>query len=420
MELGAEARLCVRCRGVKSLCRRPTCPILIKFESHLAVSTKLLGRTLFGATPPEVLVGSKLWPQATIGPLLTPIKEDVRKLSEPSLLYGRSLDDVVALRSQLVRSTFKSHVKAARKSSKLLDLTRELSISSEPVDVEASFKKPLKPVLKFDDTLAPSGMSGSLTDLKVVGNVSAPSKVESLVDDRDVRAATAVRELYEYGISNYYIVRLLSLGLLGVPKDRVLVPSRWSITAIDSILSNGLAKRIADFDELNEVHVFSQSHLGNHYEVVLAPGPLSYEMVEIWLPNSVFMPNAKSAFIGSDHETWRGRVDFSKAGGGYYAMKLPVYEYLHKIRRQAFAFVLREVSSEYYVAIGSWKMREALREVFKRPPRKFNSIDEALKDVSSRVFTPFEKWFKRASLLRSYLAQAKLIKFINRMKGGYQ
>jgi hypothetical protein len=412
-----NARLCIRCRGIRSLCKRPTCPILTRFKFQVAIAEKLSEATLLGATPPEVLVGSKLWPKVTIGPLLTPFRnEDARKLGDPMLLYGKSLDEIVALRSQLVRSVFRLHVKRARKPSRLLDLTREMGIAGDPVDAEALFDKPPKPRLRFDDVLAPSGMSGRLSDLKIVGNVSAPRKVESLVNDYDVKVSTAMQELYRANISNYYIARLLSVGVLGVAKDRLIVPSRWSITATDSVLSNYLAKKIVDFDELGEVQVFSQTYVGNRYEILLAPGPLSYEMVEIWLPDSVYMPKANFVFIGSDHETWRGKRVFSKAGGGYYAMKLPVYEYLYKIKRQAFAFALREVTPDYYITIGSWKMREALRSGFKQPPKTFGSVVEALKDISSRIATPFGRWFRRARLLRSYLTQTKMIEFIDSLK----
>jgi hypothetical protein len=121
------------------------------------------------------------------------------------------------------------------------------------------------------------------------------------------------------------------------------------------------------------------------------------------------------AFVESDCETWKGRSRFSETGGGYYAMKLPAYEYLHKIKRQAFVFAVREVTPEYYAPLGSWKIREALRDAFRSQPKKFGTVEEALRSMTSRIRMPFNQWIRKARLLRSFLTQSKLREFAKRL-----
>ncbi len=369
---------------------------------------------MWGATPPEVLIGDRTWPTVTLGPLLTTEREAgrVRRLSDPTLLYGKPLSEVIALRSRLIRSMFRIGIRTARKPERLLEITRELGTSSEPIDAEAKFKKPPKPILRFDGILAPAGPRATVIDLKVVGNPIVPKQVDSIVSDTDLRAAMAVLELYDHGTSTYYISRLLSIGLLGRPKDRLLVPSRWSITATDAAISARLKERIVEFDELGEILLFSQEYIGNRYEILLLPSSFAFELIEIVHPGCVYTPSAQKAYVFSDYETWRRKTAFSHMGGGYYAIRLPICEYLYRIRRQAFAFVIREVTPEYYAPVGSWKIREALRAVFRERPKRFGAIEEALRDMASRISLPAERWFEKAKHLRAHIAQMRIEAFL--------
>jgi len=73
------------------------------------------------------------------------------------------------------------------------------------------------------------GPSGTVTDIEIVENPHVPKKVDMLADDRTIKAAEAATILYEDSISPYQISRLLSVGTLG--EKRLIVPTRWSITA---------------------------------------------------------------------------------------------------------------------------------------------------------------------------------------------
>jgi len=55
--------------------------------------------------------------------------------------------------------------------------------------------------------------------------------------DTDVKAETAIDELHSKGVDNYKIQQSLSTGILGQEENRKLVPTRWSITASDDMIS---------------------------------------------------------------------------------------------------------------------------------------------------------------------------------------
>jgi hypothetical protein len=288
-----------------------------------------------------------------ISSLVAPIKvEIVEEAGGPERLYGKSLEEVLALRSQLIRCGLRMSVETARKPSKLLEEMRLAALSISGLEVEVELKSVPKPKLEFDGFLAPTGPRAKLENFQV-GEFKVLSHVERVVGDTDLKAGRAMGELYRRGLSTYYVARLLSMGMLGQKPERVLVPSRWSITATDAVLSKHLAEEIKGRAELGEVELFLTEYAGNKYAVLLIPWTLSYEMVEVVMPGCVYMPTGEKPWIGSDSEGYRGRWSYPSIGGGYFAAKLPVYEYLAERKRQAFALVIREVTPAYWAPVGS-------------------------------------------------------------------
>ncbi len=109
-------------------------------------------------------------------------------------------------------------------------------MASRPTDVEAVLGK--RPVLTevFNSRSPPNGPSAPLVSVRLAENPSVSLRVEKVVGDTDFRAAEAIPELFFGGVRQSQITKLLSVGLLGVKKHRRLVPTEWSITAVDDIL----------------------------------------------------------------------------------------------------------------------------------------------------------------------------------------
>ncbi|RLE81064.1 MAG: hypothetical protein DRJ51_04580 [Thermoprotei archaeon] len=411
-----DPALCAKCKGVKRLCGRPRCPILKRIEESLKVTSKISRRVLFGASPPSVLVGEYAYPRVTLGPLACPISGvEAKEYEDYKSWWGRkTIDDIIRIRASMVYSRFNLRVSEARSiRNRLLETTQELALSTLPVDAEFFFKKPPKPILSFDGILSPIGPRASLLELKVVQNPVVPRKVDRIVDDTDVKATDAVAELYSSGISYYHITRLFSLGLLGEKRRRRLVPTRWSITAVDSILGDRLLEKVKDFPEVSEILLFRAEYIGNKYSLIFLPRAWSFEMVEIWLPRSVWV-RATKPYITVNYELKDGRWRRPGVDGGYHAIRFPVLEYLYRVKRQATVIAIREVSPEYYAPVGSWQIRESVRNALKSPPTKPESLSSALKEVSRSLQTDIKVVISESFLLKALLHTASILKYLDR------
>ncbi|MFA0821419.1 MAG: Nre family DNA repair protein [Methanomethylovorans sp.] len=402
---------CVQCKG-RGFCGRPTCPILEKFRSiELSVTASKGATSIFGASPPAVFIGRHDYPSVMSGPMVPPDMggDESSLLEDPKKLLSMDIGQIIAARSRLVRAGARMNVKdAADPRDPLLLKSQELALSMTPVDTEAWFNKPLSNKLKFDNVLTPMGPSGDLKDLDITENPNVPKKVDYLVYDDDALAKDAVSELISSNISQEHITRLLSIGLLG--KERKLVPTRWSITAVDDMFGKEVLHKVRDFPQISDIMLFSGGAFGNHFEILFIPRSFSYELIEIWMPRAVW--SGDSTWVDADREGVDGKKGYSNLAGGYYAARLGALEYLKSIKRQAAVFMVREIRPDYWAPLGVWVVREAARKALQNPPQKFESIDSALLEMSSRLKTPIGSWKPKASLVKELKCQKTLDFFL--------
>ncbi|MEA1943956.1 MAG: hypothetical protein U9N07_01235, partial [Euryarchaeota archaeon] len=306
---------CVICKG-KGLCGRLRCPILERFR---AAETITLTDNLFGASPPSVFVGRRGYPDILAGPLIPPNVGDseARQYDDPKEFLNRDIGEIIGLRSRLVRSYARMNVKNLNVSENpFLRTSQELAMADAPVDTEVWFTRPPDAKMAFDGMLMPMGPSGEIKRITLTENPKVPEKVDYLVSDTDMLAVDSIRELYGHDIPQHHITRIFSIGLLG--QERRLVPTRWSITAIDDMIGKMLLYEIRDYPEIRDILLFSAEKFGNHFEILLIPRCFSFELIEIWLPNSVW---SEKLWIGSDREGYSGKKKYSSLAGGYYAAR---------------------------------------------------------------------------------------------------
>ena len=397
------------------MCGLPRCPILLRVEEELKLERKIRGTIISAATPPSVLVGEFGYPVVRVGPNITPVSGSEAKIYDnPEYWWGvMSIEDIIKLRAGTVYSNLRLHVKSIRKpENRLLEVVKEISMSKEPVDTECILRRRPRFHIKFDSILKPRGPTAPLRRLSITSNPIVPRRVDYIVDDYDVRAFDAVNELYSHGISVYHIIRLFTLGLLGEKRCRRIVPTRWAITAVDSIVGNNLLKVIRTYRELDEYRFYYTQYIGNRYAIIMIPGVWSFEMVEIWLPRSIWV-KSKRAFIAVNYELFDGRPRRPEVDGGYHAIRMPVLEGLHRERRQATVVVIREVTAEYYAPVGSWQIRESIRRALKRPIAKPTDLATALRYVQKFIETDINEVYKRSFLLKHVSKQRKLDRFMN-------
>jgi hypothetical protein len=204
-----------------------------------------------------------------------------------------------------------------------------------------------------------------------------------------------VTDLYDHGITQSQITRIFSVGLLGTKERRRLVPTEWSITAVDDILAKGLVDEVRGNPWISEFEVTSASGLANNVVVLLFPGAFMFEGLEAWNLEANPTP-------AHDHEFAGGRTTYpDQIAGAYHATRLPVLEHLAGRRRQAGAIVFMEVYEDW-VPLGVWRYRELARAALAKKPARFADLGGAEAGLRPRLRLPLENWW-RASVLRAYL-----------------
>jgi hypothetical protein len=177
-------------------------------------------------------------------------------------------------------------------------------------------------------------------------------------------------------------------------KKRKLVPTRWSITATDDIISKSLVTEVLDYPLIDCCKVFSFNHLGNLFSIILFPHRWLFEMQEAWHDEQ------GQIGFGSDYEDARG-IDHPPAiAGAYFAAKLGVAEYLVKNKTQAAVLVLREIRSEYAVPVGVWQVREGIRSAMKEHPFIASSLDDGIIHACKSMSISKFEWLERGNLFK--------------------
>lgn len=409
----SKSGLCVACKGSKLLCGKPRCPIIVKVRYFLKSVPLMQSEDIAGASPPSVFVGRIGYPYVYAGPLVPPIREDTSVYGLPEFWFGKTIDEIVGFRSLLIRGKKRVHVKKFEEAGRIIEKTRELALAVKPVDVELMLKRKPRGSIVLNDTVQPFGPSAPIRDLRV-GNPHWDHHIEKAYEDTDLKSAEAVLRLYSNGVFVTKVQRAFSVGAFGLKKNRRLVPTRWSITAVDSILSKELIEKVKMFPEISEYQVYESRYMDNVFEVLMIPRAWSYEIIEAWYPGTVWNPDGRGVFLYSDWEGYDGRTTYAEIGGCYYAARLAVCEQLLKDRRQATVIVLREARPGYIMPVGVWHVRENVRNAMRQKPLKFNTLDEALTWIGNRFQIPLQQWRIRSKLLQNIFFQKRITDFLHK------
>jgi hypothetical protein len=402
--------LCVLCKGARFLCGKTRCPIMVKVNYFLKSVPLMETEDIAGMSPPSVFIGRIGYPNVYVGPLVPPVHEDTSIYDLPERWFGKSMDEIVGFRSLLVRGKHLVNVQKFTEAGKIMEQTRELALADTSVDMELNLTKKPRGSIYLDDDIQPFGPSAPIRDLRV-GNARYDDKIEKAYYDTDLRATNAVVELYNRGVMVTKIQKAFSVGAFGIEKKRRLVPTRWSITAVDDIISKSLVEKVKTFPEINEYRVYESIYLDNVFEILMIPAQWSYESMEAWYPGTVWNPNGHSITIFSDWEGNSGRTTYAAIGGCYYSARLAVCEQLQRERRQATVIVLREARPGYIMPIGVWQVRENVRNAMRQKPYMFKSLAESLQFISSRFEIPLQRWILQSELLKRALFQKKITDF---------
>ena len=360
--------------------------ILAKWYENLSKYGNLFSSdSISGTSPPSIFVGSYNYPKVSVGPMVPPIHGDTSLLDSPEKWAGKSLEEIVNFRLNLVRGIQKISVNVTE--GRYIENLQDVAMSSTPIDADLEFHKSVSNI-SLDGESAPFGPIGEIKSAKFSRSSSTKS-IEKIFYDKDLKSKDAILSLYNTGIDVSRIQKCLSIGMLGI--ERKLVPTKWSITATDDIISKSLTEEILDYSLIDSCKVFSYEHLGNLFSVVLFPHRWIYEMIEAWHSNGILG-------FGSDHEDARGLNHPPAIAGAYFAAKLAIVEYLSKNKIQSGAIILREIRPEYAIPVGVWQIREGIRAAMKKKPFIADNFDHAITLASKMMSVSKSEWLSHADI----------------------
>jgi len=349
------------------------------------------GDALFGSTAPSIFVGRSGYPDVAAG-VLSPVgDEEAAEAHETGPHWyeeGVSIDDVFRHRASLLNSTQRTDVRAADRWDDFVGVQREVAIADHPVDVEIGLDGPLDVDLDVGprDIATPTGPRATAERADLAENPHVPRPVKKTLEDDDWNARGAMTYLYRRGLDVYDINTVLSAGALGKRENRRLVPTRWSITAVDDTVSEYLRGRIRNEPCVSGVEVWHNEFLGNRFWVLLVPGRWEFELVEMKAPGSVWNPEDDDYWVAADYEGFDGRSRYAEeTAGAYYAARFGVLEALAERGRRAKALVLREVTEDYWGPSGVWVVRETVRNAFEDRPGRAESLGDALSTLAPQL-----------------------------------
>ena len=127
-----------------------------------------------GSSPPSVFVGSYGYPKVGVGPMLPPIHGDTTLLDNPEQWIGKSLEEIVNFRLNLVRGVQKLSIEKTE--GRFIENLHEVAMSSRSIDFSAL------PPENLADFISPIGPNGGFSpSIVVTGNVALWNcKLESI------------------------------------------------------------------------------------------------------------------------------------------------------------------------------------------------------------------------------------------------
>ncbi len=359
----------------------------------------------YAGQSPNIFVGRFGYPNINVGFLNT---ESYTEHDE-QIQWGKTnkqIPEIIKLRTQLINSSFKTSIRSFNE--KLIGMAQEISQAAKPVDMEINLEKKPFFSINMNQEAAPHGPNTKLKKAQLTENPKIPIHIDKAVSDTDLKAADALITLTKKGYDEHTLTKLLTVGNLGIKKQRKLVPTRWGITAVHSTLGNSIAREVK-FHEHDQYAAYFGSYLGNYYILLTFPEVWQYELFETII--------SEQMHFSTNYEPYEGRKEYAhETAGGFYTVRLACLEQLQKRKRQASVLALRFIDPKEYVApLGVWVTLEAARRAINVQPIIFSSKELLLNYAQLFVRKKFSlnvtPILEKSMLLQNIKTQKKLTAF---------
>lgn len=356
-----------------------------------------VGKEMTGSSPPSVFIGSWNYPDIYAGPMIAPMHGDTGIMDRPEEWISSHLsqEEIIGYRMNLVRG--KRLNNAGDLDNRFVEKLQEIVLARESIESEATFENAPEGTA-FSEEHTPFGPSAQLERFEIEEKKWNPA-LEKTYYDTDLLSRDAVLGLHRDGLAFSTIQKAFSAGTMGRGQNRRLVPTRWSITACDTMIGDHLLSQVKKSPVIDTVRLHEFSSLNNHYAVILMPTGWEYEWTEAFIH---VLGNEEYVF--SDFEGHKGKTEYSSLGGCYYSCKMAVLESLARENRQAGAIILREALPGY-VPMGVFNVRENVRSAMREPYTECEDLKSALSRVSATFALPVQRFITETTLLRESLKQ---------------
>lgn len=374
-------------------------------------------KTNFQGSSPAPFIGRFGYPHVNIGVLSPQFSGDTSRYDSPRLWSqeNAAIGNIASLRYGLVNSRTQASVKDIQKGGKFLDIIQEVGTAKTAVELEVNLQK--APQLQFqpEKEIIPFGPQAAIRNARITANPSVDTRIERVVADTDLKAAPAIVSLYQKGFEESALNKLLSVGAVGLKENRKLVPTRWSLTAVDDTIGKQLIKDVKDFS-VGEYRAYFGGGWGNYYLLLYFPEVWSYELFETYLASPVNPWSRNGYMYSTDYESYDGRKEYAEeTAGGYYSCRLSVLEKLKELKRQGSCLALRFITSEYNIPLGVWVCREAARKSLQEKPLIFADQGLMMKYAEELIKRKFgfdlNVLLRESKLLKVKKEQKKLFEF---------
>ena len=363
----------------------------------LQMKSVAVGKEMEGSSPPSVFIGSWNYPDVYAGPMISPVHGDtvIMDMPEAWISGHKTQEEIIGYRLNLVRG--KHRINADDLDNRFVEKLQEISLSGTSIESEISFES-VPTGTSFSEECTPFGPSAPIERFEIEGG-RWDRNLEKVYYDTDLKSVDAVVDLHKNGVPFSSIQKAFSVGTMGRKRGRHLVPTRWSITACDTMIGDRLLTEVKKCQVLDTLRVHEYSSLNNNYAVILMPTGWQYEWSEAFLH---VVGNEELVF--SDNEGVRKKTEYSPLGGCYYSCKMAVLEALAREQKQAGAIILRE-ALHGYVPMGVFNVRENVRSAMRQPAQEFEDIRSALSHISEKFTLPVQRFIEEGALLKSIIRE---------------
>ncbi len=371
---------------------------MIQTDLPVASLQSLRGLTLF--TPPGISVETVKYPILQAGILASPDPiENLSIYDHPESWYGLERDTILAMRRHLysVVASINSREMQPRH---LIDSLQTIALSVSPLAIGVEVEGLPPRHLHSSGFQVPTGPVIRTRSLEILSKPEI-SHVAKKTSEKDIPAAEGIWRLFEYDYSLEQIARMLAVGLLGMQKNRRMMPMKNAFRVVIDAFINRTIMNLIDRPVVDEWRIFTDHYCGDHFVVLIRPGEPRVDYV---------------LFQQYDGEVSKG---FSLDGPKYPSTDGRTAAYANSARFSAYRYLLRESINAHVTIfhhsilrenriLGAWSARAGVSSALQKSPIVLSS-PEQVTGILDTILTPgLDVWLHDTPLTERIFPQNAL------------